>query len=116
MIQQVVKAGAVVASTGLAEALIVCRRLGHNRPTADLAADLASLGLQVEPVTAQDVVEIDYLTRVSDEAKAEKPRIGSLSLGDVACLAVARRLELKVVASDGTWELLDLGVEVLPFR
>jgi ribonuclease VapC len=116
VIQQVVEAGALVASTGLAEALIVCRRLGHNRTSADLAADLTALGLEVEPVTDEDAIEMDYLTRVSDEAKAENPKIGALSLGDVACLAVARRLDLKVVASDGTWELLDLDVDVLPFR
>ena len=116
VIQQVVAAGAVVASTGLAEALIVCRRQGHSRTSADLAVDLGALGLRVEPVTYEDAVEMDYLTQVSDQAKNENSDIGSLSLGDVACLAVARRLELKVIASDGTWELLDLGVEVLPFR
>lgn len=33
-----------------------------------------------------------------------------------ACLAVAKRLDVPAVASDGTCEVLDLGVEVLPFR
>lgn len=115
-IKRIVAAGAVVAAPNLAEALIICRRRGHQRTSADLAADLAELGLQAEPLTAEDAPEIDYMVRASDDAKAKHPEVGALSLGDASCLAVARRLGLPAVASDSTWEVLGVGVQVLPFR
>ncbi len=45
----------------------------------------------------------------------EHPQLARLSIADATCLAVGRRLDLPVVADDTTWELLDPGVQVLPF-
>lgn len=39
-----------------------------------------------------------------------------LSLGDRACLALARHLLLPAVTADRTWQDLDVGVEVLLIR
>ena len=111
---QIIKAGAVVTPTGLAEALTVARRKGHRRSTTELMDDLGELGLMVEPIDADDAEAMADLLRRSDEL--DDPRLGSLSLGDAACLAVAKRLHLPAVASDGTWEVLDTDITVLPVR
>lgn len=39
-----------------------------------------------------------------------------LSLGDRACIATAKRLELPVITADKVWASLDLGVEVRLIR
>lgn len=60
-----------------------------------------------------------YLIGKSDDLYSKEPRLGRLSLGDAACLAVARRLGLPALASDATWEVLggpSDSVRVLPFR
>jgi PIN domain nuclease of toxin-antitoxin system len=116
VVRRVVTAGAVVASTGMTETLATCRRKGHRRTSDDLMADLIELGIRVEPLIEDDCLEMDFLLRRSDQERARNPELGALSLGDVACIAIARRLKLPVVASDGTWELLDVGVTILAFR
>lgn len=109
---------AATTPTGLGEALITCSRRGYRGSRSELADDLRELGLVVEPLIEQDGEEIAILLERSDELAAwdGKPR-GSLSLGDAACLAVARRLDVVAVVSDGTWEILAVpGLKVRPFR
>lgn len=116
-VEKIVRAGfAVTTPTGLAEALITCERKGYSRSREDLKEDLLELGLRVEPLLEEDAAEIAFLLSRSDDLR-DDDRIGRLSLGDSACLAVARRLGLLAVVSDGTWELLAVpGLEVRPFR
>jgi PIN domain nuclease of toxin-antitoxin system len=53
----------------------------------------------VEPVTEDDVLEV-FVLRRAEEERALYPEVGSISLGDATCLAVAKRLALPVIASD----------------
>lgn len=122
LVRRLISAGfASTTPTGLAEALITCHRKGYRGTRDDLADDLRELGLVVEPIVEDDAKEMALLLARSAElarqgTKAEGS-IGRLSLGDVACLAVARRLHASAVVSGGTWELLDVPVlQVLPFR
>ena len=72
----------------------------------------------VGPLIEEDGEEIAYLLERSDvmAVKGGNSR-GSLSLGDAACLAVARRMDVVAVVSDGTWEILEVpGLKVRPFR
>ena len=121
-VRQVISAGiATTTPTGLAEALITCRRKGYSGSRDELAGDLSGLGLAVEPIVEEDATEMAYLLELSDALGAQPSgdagRVGRLSLGDVACLAVARRLDAVAVVSDGTWELLGIrDLKVLPFR
>lgn len=106
---------ATTTPTGLAEALTICRRNGHKQSREELSNGLFDIGLTVEPIVAEDAVEIAFLLAKSDELRTKK--VGSLSLGDAACLAVARRLDAMAVMSDGTWEVLDIpGLAIMPFR
>lgn len=112
---------ATTTPTGLAEALITCHRKGHRSSRDELAADLRNIGLSVEPLIEADAAEMAFLLARSDEIAsregADAGKVGRLSLGDVACLAVAQRIEATAVVSDGTWELLAVrGLKVLPFR
>ena len=117
-----IKSGAAhTTSTGLAEALNVLRLKGYSKSREETAQGLADLGLTVDPVTYEDAIDMAFLQAETERQLARSPggtsRVGSLSLGDAACLAVARRLGAIAVMSDETWELLgSVGVEVQAFR
>ena len=117
-----IKSGAAhTTSTGLAEALNVLRLKGYSKSREETAQGLADLGLTVDPVTYEDAIEMAFLQAETERQLSRSPggtsRVGSLSLGDAACLAVARRLGAIAVMSDATWELLGpVGVEVQAFR
>jgi PIN domain nuclease of toxin-antitoxin system len=115
VISQIVRAGvAATTPTGLAEALAVCRRKGHGRSRDELAGDLAALGLTVESVEESDGVEMAFLLAKSDDLPSG---VGSLSLGDAACLAVAHRLGVPAVMSDAICKQLQgPGLTIQPFR
>lgn len=116
VVLRLVRAGAVTTPANLAEALTILRQRGYRGSVDDIVDDLGALGLEVEPMLMEDGVEMARMLEAARAATAKQPNIGGLSLGDAACLAVAKRLGVPAVASDGTWEVLDLGVRVLPFR
>ncbi len=121
-VAKVVKGGAAhTTATGVAEALNVLRRKGYTRDSEDTVTDIEGLGIVIEPITVDDATEIAYLQVEAERPLAENSagaaRIGSLSLGDACCLAVARRLDAVAVMSDATWELLDpTRLKIAPFR
>ena len=121
-VRRIIEAGfAVTTPTGLAEALNTARRKGYRGTREDLRDDLAELGLKVEPIVEEDAVEMAFLLCRSAELGAaggkHAAKLGSVSLGDAACLAVALRLGIPAVCSDCAWELLGVrGLRVMPFR
>lgn len=70
--------------------------------------DMESLGLQIHPFTAEDAESTARLWPIGR-------RVG-LSLGDRACLSLARRLGLPALTADRSWVTLDLDVEVRLIR
>lgn len=64
--------------------------------------------VEVEPLTLADAVEIARLRPLT--------RSAGLSLGDRACVALARRLALPALTADRAWTGLDLGVELHQIR
>lgn len=122
VVERIVKAGiAATTPTGLAEALDACRRKGYKGTRDELVADLAELGLEVTPLIEEDGPEMAFLLERAAELAAKggnhAAKLGTLSLGDAACLAAAVRLGTTAVFSDGTWELLEIrGLQVQPFR
>lgn len=60
----------------------------------------------------------DYLTRdavVAAELRLATRRYG-LSLGDRACLALARRLDTPVLTAERVWAELDIGIDIRLIR
>jgi PIN domain nuclease of toxin-antitoxin system len=98
---------ASVSAVNLAEVLST----GADRGVApeQLIARLANVGildgaLSVEPFTAEDASTVGSLRLATRRA--------GLSLGDRACLALARRLDAPAVTADTAWSELDAGVEI----
>lgn len=87
----------------------VCQRwIAHDVDVADLRADAEALGLQILPFTADDAEQ-------TAELWASTRHLG-LSLGDRACLALARRLGRPALTADRAWLDVDLGVEIRAIR
>lgn len=96
-----IAAGATVSTVNLAEVATVLTRTGH-----DAAQQLASLFAQVDvsPFDVADALAVGALEPVT--------RPAGLSLGDRACLALARRLRVSAVTADHAWTDLDHSVTV----
>lgn len=87
----------------------VCQRwLAHDVDVADLRADVEALGVQILPFTADDAEQAAALWRSTRRLR--------LSLGDRACLGLARRLERPAVTADRMWLEADVDVEIRPIR
>ena len=78
----------------------------HGAPTGVVGRLLASFGLRVVDVTAEDAERAADLWRPAT----------SLSLGDRLCLALGRRLDLPVATTDGAWRDAEDGPPVIFVR
>lgn len=84
-----------------------------GRLPAEVADELVRRGilgglLILEPVTGDDALAIADIRATTGRR--------DISLGDRACLALALRLGLPVLTSDGSWADLGLDVAVRPIR
>lgn len=78
----------------------------HGARAGLVARLLASFGLQVVDVTADDAQRAAELWRAGT----------SLSLADRLCLALGLRLRLEVATADGAWRDIDGGPPVILIR
>lgn len=117
-VEQLLQSGrAATTVTGLAEAFNVCRIRHTGFSRADIWNALESLGLSIEPLTADDAQEIAFLQEYAEKEAEKSNHPGILSLGDACCLAVGKRLGAVVVASDGFWDLLEIqGIDIFQLR
>lgn len=111
VVADAIAGGATISTVNLAEALSTLAARG--RDPAAVAAELTDRGLldgaiTVEPFIAADSVEAARLRPLT--------RSVGLSLADRACLALARRLSVRVLTADQAWSGLDLGVDVEAIR
>lgn len=84
------------------------RLLRHGIDLDATRADVEALGVTIVPFDADDAEEAARLSLVT-------ARTG-LSLGDRACLALARRLGVPALTADRAWSGLDVGVEIQVIR
>jgi ribonuclease VapC len=111
LVAQLIAAGAEISAVNLAEALSTAG--AHGADATALAAELVERGLlggavSVEPFTAADAIEV---------ARLRPPtRTAGLSLGDRACLALARRQGAVAFTADSAWAELGLDIDVRVIR
>ncbi len=111
VVEEVIGDGAAISTANLAEVLSrVADRGGNPQLVARQLTDRGLLhgAIAVEPMTAEDAIEIARLRPLTREH--------GLSLGDRACVALARRLGASAVTADGAWIRADLDVDVRRIR
>lgn len=97
---------AVISSVNWSE--VAQKMFQHGRPVAAFRADLVELGLEIVPFEVEDA-----------EMAAEmykRTRSFGLSLGDWACLSLARRFGVPALTGDRRWLDTSTGVEVRLIR
>ena len=101
-----VLADSVMSSVNWAE--VIGKARDERVDTQGLREDLASLGLALEPFSAEQ-------GEIAGRLKERTKRLG-LSLGDRACLALGRARGETVYTADRAWQQLELGVDVEAIR
>ena len=95
-----------ISSVNWAE--VLQRAVAAGLAVAGKREDMESLGLQIYPFTAEDAESKAQLWPVVS-------RVG-LSMGDRACLSLAKRLGVPALTADRVWATLDLDVQVRLIR
>ena len=101
-----VLADSVMSSVNWAE--VIGKARDERVDTRGLREDLASLGLALEPFSAEQ-------GEIAGRLKERTRRLG-LSLGDRACLALGSDRGETVYTADRAWLQLELGVDVEAIR
>ncbi len=96
----------VMSTVNLAE--IVTSLINKGIPAADARRTTESLEIETVP--------LDRELALAAGALREVTRSHGLSLGDRACLALARHLALPALTADRTWAELDVGIEIQLIR
>lgn len=97
---------AVISAVNLAE--VVSRLTAIGMPEMDIRDTLTLLGLEVIPFNEEQAYQAGLLYPFGREY--------GLSLGDRACLALARSTAATAVTADRAWVELNLGIEIKSIR
>jgi ribonuclease VapC len=111
VVADAVATGAVIPTVNLGE--VLSRVADRDTDPARVARQMTDRGLldgaiAVEPFTTADAIEVARLRPLTRDL--------GLSLGDRACLALARRLDVPVLTADSAWSKLDLRLELRQIR
>lgn len=111
VVADAIAGGAAISTVNLAE--VLGRATDHRGDPARLVGQMEDSGLlggavSVESFTDKDAIEV---ARLRPETRAQ-----GLSLGDRACIALARRLGLPALTADAAWSRLDLAVTLQQIR
>lgn len=99
-------ATALISTVNFAE--VVTKLIGRGGDAGTVRADLNALSVSVVDFTRDLAVEAGVLVTHTKNR--------GLSLGDRACLALARREKLPVMTADRAWKNLDVGVKIQLIR
>lgn len=94
--------GALLSAVNAAE--VVSRLVDSGASPADAQATLLAFGLTIHPFDTAQAIDAGLL-------RAATRQLG-LSLGDRACMALARRERARAITADRSWAALDLGIEI----
>jgi ribonuclease VapC len=95
-------AGACISSVNLIE--VLARFLRDGIDVDEASKEIAHLGIERVALDPDDAPGIATLIAES--------RAAGLSLGDCACLALAKARGIPVLTTDRAWARLDLGIDV----
>jgi ribonuclease VapC len=104
--------GAERVAAVLGEAVISAVNLAEAVTKLVLTTGSADRTLQLIAETEVEVIDFDQSLAQETGALAALTRTRGLSLGDRACLALARREQAIAMTADHAWRNLDIGVEV----
>lgn len=106
VVTEVLQDGAVMSAVNVAE---VAAWLADGGMTEDaVERTMNGIDLEVVPFSATAAIQAGLLRPLTRHA--------GLSLGDRACLALARQLSLPVLTADRNWQDVNLDVEVRLIR
>lgn len=94
--------GAAISSVNFSEVIGRLAETGMSK--SEVGAAMSAWGLAVVPFDERQAFEVGML-RPSTRARG-------LSLGDRACLALARERNVPALTADRGWSGLDIGVEI----
>ncbi len=99
---------AVMAGPALTEVIAVTRRKGNQSAGEQIWEALSAAGVRIEHPTDHDLIRAAELIEISGNnpgpPHATTGAQATLSLGDALILAIAERLDYKVVTYDTYWE------------
>ena len=97
---------AIISAVNLSETITVLTQIGIDLETAEtLTAEIVSQIVSFDHVHAVTAAELRNATKAQD-----------LSLGDRACLALAKLKKLPVLTADKAWGRLELGINIQIIR
>jgi PIN domain nuclease of toxin-antitoxin system len=111
LVADAIATGASISTVNLGEVLSrVADRGGDPVRVARQMTDRGLLdgAIMVEPFTSADAVEVARLRPTTRDL--------GLSLGDRACLALAKRFDAPALTADAAWSKLDLPLELRQIR
>ncbi len=98
--------GAVVSTVNLSE--VVAKLNDFGMPEDEIYEVIESLGLEIQPFDKEQAYQTGLL-------RAKTKSFG-ISLGDRACLNLARMLGLTTLTADRNWTALDVGASIKVIR
>ena len=99
--------GCVLGTTNLAEVIGKLVDNQHSNPDK-IGELLRNLGINLLPLSEEQAVAAGLLRKTT--------RTKGLSLGDRACLALAKHLNAEVLTADSEWLKLDLEIPITHIR
>lgn len=79
-----------------------------NTPSSEIDRWIGALEIEIVSFDHEQAMEVGALREFTHQR--------GLSLGDRACLVLARRLKVPAYTSDKAWSDIDIGVAVVQFR
>lgn len=99
--------GAVISTVNVAE--IISKLVERGMSAGMAKSTLIDIGIEIVPFDLEQAELVGDLR--------QKTRVQGLSLGDRACLALAKQIGGRAVTADRAWMSVEnLGVEVILFR
>ena len=108
--------GASVVDEALGDVLISSVNL--TEVLTKLVENGSTFASAVSSFAALEIPVADFTRDLAEDAAEMSPQaeVYGLSLGDRACLALARRERLPVMTTDRAWRSVDVGVEIQLIR